>query len=136
MTINLTKLPDEAIVIVEAGAAFKLRDDLPEFWWMLTPMLDAATQPLYIVADTRGINLPFGDMVAALGAVTRSEEAKRVNSHPMLGPRRLVADSELLRMAANALKQVQYGEQQVNIYATLEDALAAVRSELSTQKTG
>lgn len=129
-TYTIERLPGEPIVLSTIHADFSVGKELPEAVGKLTQMLDAADEPLYYVTKVDNFSLSFGDMVQALGRLTSGDLA--FVQHPNLYKIVVVAYNNLIRLGSNALSQTQYGGVRVDVFDSLEEALASVRDELAT----
>jgi hypothetical protein len=129
MSFKVEKLADEPIMITTFEGAFDVRRDGAEIVRQMRSFLDAATVPLYMVDNMIDIKLSFSDLVGALAMATRGETD--IVNHPKLRRIVIVTSSDIVKFGTTALKQAQYGGKEVAIYTSMEDALAAIRMELS-----
>jgi hypothetical protein len=129
MPITVEKLPDEPIMFVKVTAPYTVKEDVPMTLAEVKRHLDAATEPLWNVADAREFHIHFTDLVAILSMITRGDLA--VMRHPNLAGAAIIANNDMLRLAANSLGQRQYGGINVKSFTTPEEALAHVRSRIS-----
>jgi hypothetical protein len=131
MSIIIKRLPDEPIIFIEARNPIDLKVDMPDAITRFKALLDAAERPVWDVTDALGFTMSFADMVGMLGTISRTDLG--VIRHRNFAGLALVADSDLLRMGLNALGQAQYGGLTVKTFATLDDAMAYVRTAIGAQ---
>lgn len=129
MTYTITQLPNEPITIVVQEDPFDPVNDSMAVAAFLIQWLEKTTGDLYLVGDMRGVNISFSDLVAGMAA------AYATPGSPYNNPRLktyTIATSELLELGAKAAAaQRQYGNANVKLYATPEEALAEIRAILS-----
>jgi hypothetical protein len=128
MPITVEKLPNEPIVIIQANNPYSMQDDVVKAMHEFKELLDAAPAPLWDITDTRNFTIGFSDLVGLLGFITHGELG--VVRHRNFAGTAIIANSEMIRMAGNALRQKQYGGISVNIVSTLDEALAYVRNQI------
>jgi hypothetical protein len=131
MSFKVELLPDEPILVSTFDASFSVSRETRQLVQQMLAYLDAATEPLYMVDDTLLVTLNFSDLVGALALVTRGETD--VVRHKNLRRIVIVTKSDIVKFGTTALKQTQYGGKEVAVYSNMEDALAAIRMELSRQ---
>jgi hypothetical protein len=131
MSYKVEMLPNEPIMVTTFEAGFDVRRDATGVVKQMRALLDAATQPVYMLDDTINMKLNFADLVGGLAMVTRGETD--VVNHRNVRRIVIVTSSDILKFATTALKQSQYGGKEVAVYTSMDDALAAIRMELSRQ---
>ncbi len=129
MSYTIELLPGEPILLSNIHADFNVGQELLEAVNQLTRMLDAADGQLYYVTKLENFSLSFGDMVQVLSRLTSGDLA--FMKHPNLYKVVVVANNDLIRLGSNALSQTQYGGVRVDVFDSLEEALASVRDELA-----
>jgi hypothetical protein len=113
MSYTIEQLPGEPIVLVTFANPFDIRTDIPLFVEELRAIFDASPEPLIDITDTRGLKIAFGDIVAGMAMLTRGTMS--VLNHPNVARYIIVADSDLIRVAGQALGQRQYGNLRVSV---------------------
>lgn len=86
------------------------------------PLLADISGPVYRILDFSGATLTFSDVVLGL---PEDEWLADPNIHSMV-----VGSQEMVRFAAESVKQEQYGGSHVNVFPSLEDAIHAAQKEL------
>src|SRR5688500_16510571 len=121
MPYKVEKLPNEPILVTAVLNPFKVSEEFPLYIEAVVKALDEATEPLYFISDAVGLKVSFGDVVSGLGFVTKGKITyiNHRNMRKMIA----IADSDLIRMAVNAVGQKQYGEHVAQVYPTAEAAL-------------
>lgn len=118
---------DGTIILVTHKADFDLGRDMQAVGAELIAILEPAERPLALIMDVRDVRLDFGSIVAAMAASTR--DSSDVFGHPNLGQFVFITENSLVRLAAKAFAQEQYGGIHVSVAATLEEALASIAVE-------
>ena len=132
MSFKVELLPNEPIMVTSFYAAFDVRRDAAEVVRQMRAILDAAPEPIYMVDDTIQMKLSFSDLVGGLAMVTRGDTD--VVHHPKVRRIVIITTSDVLKFGTTALKQKQYGASDIAVYSSMDDALSAIRMELSHQK--
>lgn len=130
MNYKVETLPDSPVLVATMGKEFQVKRDLNALIDEVTGALDAAPQPMYVIDDTREMALSFGDMVTALGAISKGTA---LVSHPNIRKIIFVTTSDMVRLGGTALRQTQYGARMTDVVATLEAALALIQAEAAVQ---
>ena len=89
-------------------------------------ILDSFEGTLYRVFDFTGAKLAFSDMVMGMAL-------DRFRGHPRVKDI-FAGTGPLIKLSSNAAKQDQYGNVEVTVYETLEDAMKAVETALSVSQ--
>ncbi|NDJ75066.1 MAG: hypothetical protein GYB65_02310 [Chloroflexi bacterium] len=127
---SVEKLPDEPIVVCSMTTNFDLHNDYPAFWAALGSALEGLEAPIYRITELLFDDMEFSDMAVALAA-----EAKSGMPGSAGDPRIrfvLVSVDGFAQMAVDSVGQDQYGQLDVPLFGTVEDALAYVREQLAT----
>jgi hypothetical protein len=120
-------LPGEPIILGKMHPDYNVRKDTPAASKWLLRMLESTDQPVSYVLDLSEVNMSFGEMVGAMGLLTRGDLASF--SHPKLGEIIIVSTDPLIKIGANALGQTQYGRRRAAVMRSLDDALRYVRGK-------
>ncbi len=131
MPISIETLPDEPVVLVKFSNPMDIRQEIPSFVEALREVFDASPEPLIDITDATGLKVSFGDIVAGMAMLTRGEMA--VLRHPHAAAYIVIADSDLIRMAGNALTQGQYGGLNIKVVRTLDEALNLAREMIQAR---
>jgi hypothetical protein len=129
MPYRVEKLSNEPILVTAVENPFKVSEEFPQYVEAVVKALDESPEPLFFISDATGLKVSFGDVVSGLAFVTKGK-VTYVN-HPNMRRMIAIADSDLIRMAVNALGQKQYGGYRTEVYPSTEAALEAIRKELA-----
>jgi hypothetical protein len=119
-------LPGEQIIVERIPAEFDLGTDSEPSTQAALGCLDAAGEPVPYVLDVREMNLSFGEMVAAMAAMTRGEMV--AYTHPMLKELIVVTTNTVYKLGAAALAQEPINRVKVKVFDSLDEALEYARS--------
>lgn len=129
MPYTIEQFPDEPIIVVTQKDPFDAVNDSMAVAAFLLDALEKSNGDLYLVGDMTGISISFSDLVAGMAA------AYATPGSPYTNPRLktfTVATSKLLELGAKAAaEQRQYGNANVKLYATRDEALNEIRKILS-----
>lgn len=92
---------------VRYEADFRLNEHLHLITEDLQHFFDNSTQPVICVTDARDLHVGFGELVGALGKVATGAGA--LARHPNLMELVVITQSDVIKLATNALQQGQYG---------------------------
>jgi hypothetical protein len=131
MPVNVSRLPDEPIVVVAYQAPINIREDIPAmFRGLNSVIIDAAGEEvLYVISDTTNAEpLRFGDMVFVL---SEARMMTKVRSEQQAVQLILVGSDSFMNVAAKAMSQPQHGGFRIQVFGTLDEALTTARLELA-----
>jgi hypothetical protein len=131
MSVNVSKLVDEPIIVAAYEAPINIREDIPAmFRGLSSVMLTAAREEiLCVISDTTNAEpLCFGDMVFILSEVRMMA---RVRGGQQAVHLMLVGSDSFMDLAAKSMSQPEHGGFRIRVFATLDEALAAARMELA-----
>lgn len=128
MPITVESKPDQPLVIVHFRNPIEFIRDIPPFAVELKTLISESPEPVYAMFVTHNLKVDFGDLVVAMSMMTCGET--KVMGHPNVARYFFVVDSDLPRLAVNALSQNQYGHLPVTVCKTEEEARALVSAAL------
>ena len=134
MSFTVEKHPDLPAVIITMYEDFDFAAELDAFGQKVQALLDTLDEPVYSISDSTRMRNTFGEMVSSLAAVTRGNFVSLLK-HPMVVGMMVVDNRDLTRLAVNALGQAQYGGFNLSVYASVDEALAAVQTAVA-EKSG
>ena len=134
MSFTVEKHPDLPAVIITMYEDFDFAAELDAFGQKVQALLDTLDEPVYSISDSTRMRNTFGEMVSSLAAVTRGNFVSLLK-HPMVVGMMVVDNRDLTRLAVNALGQAQYGGFSLSVYASVDEALAAVQTAVA-EKSG
>ena len=124
----LEQLPNEPIIIGTFYSSFNIKDDVITFIDDVRQLFDNADQNFYYVNDTRDLKINvFQDMVVAVNVATHG--VTDVLRHPGLKEYLIVATDTLIKLSARGLQSNAFGNINVRVFKTPEDALEYARSQ-------
>lgn len=131
MSIQVELLADKRTLLLTYPGKVKWESDMRA---ALRDVIDALDQveafPIYQIVDMTALpNLSFSDVVQALGHIARSPEGQILREYDIQVI--YVGTSDLVRLAADAMKQEQYGGQQIPVFDTLGEAAAYVQEQMA-----
>jgi pimeloyl-ACP methyl ester carboxylesterase len=129
MTYSFEKFPGEPIVLLTLTEEFDIGRDMPQAVREQNELMDSLDEDLYFVVNATSLKYDFGSLVSGLALAARGEAAAL--QHPRIKKAVLVGAAGLIKLAAEAFGQTQYGGLSVAAYDTLDEAFAAIRSEIA-----
>lgn len=128
MSFSIEKLPGEPIIISTMARDFNPHQNGEAFWNALAAAMEGEASPIYRITVLDGIEANFSDMM-----ITLAEEARGDRPGSTADPRiraLLVARIPMAQLAVEGLKQDQYGQLDVSLFTTLDEALDYARAEI------
>jgi hypothetical protein len=125
-THGIEKLPGEPILVSTVFEAWNSVDELGGGIGQTIEYLDAADEPLYLIADVTGLKLDLRDVILVANQTARGSKA--VLHHPNLREFLVVTDLKLFELASKGLDSQAFGNVPVSVFGTLEEALAYARN--------
>lgn len=125
-TLELRK--DLATIFGTIRLPLNIMDELPTASQEVMHILDQSNRPLYYISDVSQLadSLTLDDLIKAANVLVRGPYA--FASHPNFRALILITNDSLTSLAATGLRSDSFGNVQVEIFATMEDALAFVHS--------
>lgn len=124
MAHTVEKLQGEPIIVVDIHNPYDYETEPPQMFEAIRQLAEDAGQG-YVIYDCRDFDVTFGDLVAGMRAQTGGAPGS-ISDPNFLSI--IVGSGDMLQLAANGFKQDQYGQIDVPLYPTLEDALQHARS--------
>jgi hypothetical protein len=128
MAFTIEQLPGEPIWIITYEEPIDFKNDPVGVKSYLGEATADCPGVFYSVHDARDITVKFSDVVMGLAAAFRTSNFKLDASR---GRMLVVGAEKLIRLAAESAKQVQYGGVHIEIFDTMEEALAYAREQLA-----
>ena len=89
---------------------------------------------IYVIADVSQLSLSFGDIVQGLAsAFSPSSDVRKVPPYDNRVRAILIGSGTLIRLVAAGGRQDQYGNRQLEVFETLDEALAHIRQASITR---
>jgi hypothetical protein len=130
MTIVVERLPEEPIIVAVWQEPMDFRTEVPEMFQQVLALRDTIedSDRYFLIMDISSVKVSFSDVVYALGESRVARDQRRADLPLSL---LLVGSGPLLELAAKAMSQAQYGGYGMRLCASMEDALAAVRTAVA-----
>lgn len=124
-TIELRK--DIGSIIVAITRDFSMQDDLQPLCQEVLQLLDQSNRPLYYISDAKQLSLTLEELIQGTNALVRGQYpfATHRNFKAML----LVTNDSVISAAATGMRSDSFGNVHVEIFSSVEDAVAFVRSQ-------
>src|SRR6185295_14856525 len=126
-TYNIDWMPGEDFIFGKIYPEFKVLQDTPPSSKRLLELLLASDHPVPYLLDLTEIRMNFGEMVQAMGLLTRGDLASFV--HPNLSQLIVVSTDNMIKIGAAALGQSQYGGRRAIVVPSMQDGLAVIRAK-------
>ena len=125
MSYSVEKLPDEPIVVTTLHADYSNDQDGEASMIETVALLDAQSEAVYYIFDVSRYSPSFDDVIAAVnwGGPGKSPTLR----HPNVREPLIVTHSSMVKLAAQGLKSATWGHLIVQVFGTVEEALAYAR---------
>ena len=124
-TVSVDKLQNEPIVIVHLREANQSQSSSrQEFTAEIGAVLDAASEPVFLIFDIGDIRAVFGDITSGTREATRGSNFL---AHPNVREILTVTTNRVFRLATMGLRGRAFGKLKVQIFETVEEALEYAR---------
>ncbi|HEX3049755.1 MAG TPA: hypothetical protein VHP83_03795 [Aggregatilineaceae bacterium] len=126
MSASIERLAHKNVAIVRYTQPFNPVQDLTHVKTELEKFLASSSGVFNVIVDLSQINLTFADLVESMSQTvdpaseTSAKKGRLVNI--------LVGSDALIKMAADAYAQEQYGKTKVDIYPSVEVALEHIQA--------
>lgn len=128
MPINVERLPDQPILVVEALEPLDIAAETPAMIDRVAQEVGATSGKLYIIYDASDLKIAFSDMLFGLAEHAHRSEGSVRDTHTVTI---VVGTDEMLKLAVEALKQPQYGEVSLPMFDSRDKALAYAREHIA-----
>ncbi|MCD4685566.1 MAG: hypothetical protein K8S97_06490 [Anaerolineae bacterium] len=128
MPFTVQTLLDEPIIICTYHEPFGAQD-LPQIFRQVSQFAAAMTPPIYRIIDNRGLDFSFSQMTLLMAEETRGTSGS-ISDIRIVAV--IVTDNQLAQFGIDSMQeQEQYGQQQLSVFPTVDEALAYVRAEIA-----
>jgi hypothetical protein len=126
---SVTKLPDEPIILAVLSEAFKLAQHQGMPSAAISDLLDAADEPCYLIIDLLAARPPtIEQIIPVANRSVRGTPRQSFLRHANMREFLIVTESTLFAFAARSLQSDVFGNINVQVFATRDEALAYARS--------
>lgn len=127
MAQSFERLGSEPIFLITIADPYDFVNDPPVLFAQIATETQHLTGKYVSIYDLRGLTVNFSDMVVGMAAQAKGGAGSVADSHniPLV-----VATSEMLKFAVDAFQQEQYGNLQIPMFESLDEAHAHARQLL------
>jgi hypothetical protein len=125
MPTEFKKLDNEPIVVVTLPKEYNLAAELPKLLPRYLSLLDASPEQLYWIVDARNSPLTMEEIVTGASLVARGEHP--LYHHPNIRQVIYVTSNQIMRLAAEGMKNEVFGRVNIKLFDDLDEALTYTR---------
>lgn len=129
MPYQFKAYPNEAILLVSLHDPLDLESEIENIFNEISAKVDQMQHPAVIIHDFRDFTQTFSGLMMGLQAQTQTPNAPGTITDARTRTI-IVGSNEIARMAAEAVRQEQYGGLDIPIYETVEEAETRARQML------
>ncbi len=129
MSHTVEKLPDEPIVVITIYEDFEFAKENLEIYAEAIALIESHHEPIIFIANMLDANLNLNTLVSGTNFASRGIGA--LFHHPNVQQVIFVTTSKLVNLAANGLNSPVFGYVDVEVFPTLEAALAHAQEKVS-----
>jgi hypothetical protein len=130
MTIKVTELPNEPIMLCEVISPYKPVEDTKTVQDAAYALYERVKGPIYSVSySLEDIQMSFPEAIVSFAAGTRGE--RRLNGLPLTMYLVLDSDSAVMKSMMAAVARGMYGGIDVKLAKNKDEALAMIRASLA-----
>jgi len=122
---SIEHLPAENTFICRWEPDFSFSEHLKDFDNLAKQQLDGQTVPHYMIMIFGGLKLTFNDIITGASHATRGE--RPIFRHPKVKEVILVTTDSAIQFTARGMKSASFGNVDIRVFDTLDEALAYVR---------
>ena len=138
MSYTVKKLDHEPIIHYKLGADYSIVAESAAAEAEVIALVAAQVEPVYVIFDFSQVKLGLEDVVQGSNMLVSGVGAKRhagektqgIFDQPNMRQMIMVTDSRLIQMAAKGMNSPIFGNQNIVVCATPEEALAYARSQV------
>jgi hypothetical protein len=127
MAYTIQQVGNEPIIVVKTTNPFNPEKEVPEQNEKIGKLVQRMTPPVFLIADLSELQISFSDLVLSLAEVKRSEDGAFNNKNLIT---LTVGSEEMVKLSVQAAKQKQYGETNIQIFASVDEAIAHARKQV------
>jgi hypothetical protein len=126
MSYAVKLLPGEPVIIVSFSLPFDSLNDVPEAYTEAAELSQTLRDTVFLLSDVSAVNLSLDDLINGLTMLR--DALPKTKDYRLIG----IGSLDMVKRAAQAMWQAQYGSVNVSLFSSLNDALARIRAELGT----
>ncbi len=127
MNYKVEALPGEPIIVTTLSAQSRIMEDMASSGAEVRALLDQAREPSFFIMDMSEMSVNLDDVI--LGANRGARGEYPLSQHPNLREMLFVSRSSMIKLAIQGLNTVTFGNLNVRVFDSLDDALAYARSQ-------
>jgi hypothetical protein len=127
MSFTIQTYPEVPAILLTLLRDYDLRTDFPKSYAKVSQLLQSASRPLYYITDLTDAKIDL-DMLMQ-GAGKTSLGSGGTFHHPMVKEVLLVSPNDVVHFAAEGLRDDVYGNVRIQIFYSVDEALAYARSQ-------
>jgi hypothetical protein len=130
MSFSIEKVPGEPIVILTVVTKHVMTE-MEDFDDDVTALLDAQTEPVFMVLDVTGMAISLDDLTVGASTVSR-RPGERLH-HPNVRENLVVTHDGMMKLAVMGFRTATFGNAKIRSFDTPEQALDYCREQIATQ---
>lgn len=127
MTYTIEKLPNEPILLQTFNPGFSMIKDGPASIEDATRLLDSLDEPVFFINDMSHSTPSFEEVLHGSNMTARQTQLFK---HPMIRETIIVTSSSLMTLAVKGMNSATFGNLQMKVTRTLDEALEYTRTQL------
>lgn len=131
-TYSIEVFSDQPIVVTYISKEYKITEDMPKSDAEVRAILEKAGEPLFDIVEASALTVSLDDVILSSNKGARGEQP--IWHHPKVREMIFIHPSALVKLAARGMNTAIFGNLNVKVFKTLEDALAYVRSKTHEQE--
>lgn len=127
MPVQIERFRNEPILLLRYLPPFDVREDMAKASEETAKALREIQGTVYRIEDVTGIDVNFSNIVQGMGAVTKKDDVGSIRNERV----HLIMVSEkfdMLKIVKDGFKQDQYGNLDMSMFKTVDEALRFARS--------
>jgi hypothetical protein len=128
MPVNVKQIPQQPIVVITITEPYNRLKEAPVAEQQFQALTATIQGTIYRILDVTGWRIPFDDLVNALASDTRGGTGADPRIRSIM-----VGTSEMAALAAKSMKQKQYGGREMLLFASMDEALAFIDTQLAAR---
>jgi hypothetical protein len=124
MAQSFERLDNEPIFVITIADPYDFVNDPPVLFAQIAAETQTISGKYISIYDLRGLTVNFSDMVMGMAVQAKGGAGSIADSHNVT---LVVATSDRIKFAVEAFKQPQYGNLQIPMFETMDEAIAQAR---------
>jgi hypothetical protein len=124
VSYDVQLLSGEPVILVSFSPPFDPLNDVPQAYAKAVELSQSVQTMVFLLSDVSTINLSLDDLINGMAMLKNA--LPKFKDYRFIG----IGSSDMVKLAARAMRQAQYGNVDVSLFSSLNDALARIRAEL------